>query len=1119
MSGDYSRDSFDALKSFAGVFLQQGRAVLDSDWNTLVQMFERRIRAGTVDTIGRAVVPRETELAFEIQLTATGFEYGFGRLYLDGMTCESFGFANFDGSDPTRPDPVFDRARPGPDGPQGVLDEMIAPPEGDFTDYMLQPHWPTPEPLPADGRYMVYLVGWQREVTATEMPELLDPALGGLDSATRWQTVWQVRVLPDLGEGATCATPDEELPGWVEEIAPSTARLTNGTVDVDDPEDPCVVPPTEGYTGVENQFYRVEIHGLAPDLDPDDTPTQGDWRFKFSRENASVRASVTAVAEDAQSVTVARVGRDEVLRFSPGDWVELTDDIREFNHVSGQILRVADVDAETRTVEFEGTLEADLVPSGLDDDTLANRHTRLVRWDQRGVIRLDDGTLWIDLDLPGSDGLIPVPPDGRAIMLESGITVSFDTADGPGLWRPMDHWRFAARTAGTQIESLRNAPPDGVQRHYTRLAVVTPGTPNVPGQVLDCRAFWPPEFEGGEEGCACTVCVTAEEHNSGTLTIQDAINQVGPLGGSVCLDAGVYALREPVRIVGRGAIRLVGQGLGTILVYRGVGGAVQVGSSVDIRLERFSVLAAPIEDANGGMPPVHGVAAVNASLLAMRRLAAVVIAPNPEDRADFGIALDGTQVGAKVEECVAVAANALGSRSSYGLDEDGDLQIAAFAELRVADCILFGGRMGVRIDRSAINIAAAHLTRNLILSLDTGARINWAEIPAASLSIEGSTALANRRAMILSAGTLRVQDCEISGGDDFGDGIALVPNLLPETPTDAQIIGNTIFDLGGAGIRVAGQLDTLFIKRNIIRDCGEAGITIDPDAAIRHLAVDNNSVHQIGLAAARDFAVGILVTGTQTGQIVGNSVRDVGEEGFSGQVYAGIAVQGSGSIDISTNVISGIGGGQPESTSSGILAMPPLVGLNVGSNRIFGDLSQSDESSNWMAIRIGSVTPPDIGVIGNLATGYLAAVPGRAPDGNVYFRVAEDVWSASAGSFRIAFPSTPSQITVRGNQARSAQRVTSAMVWVFSNGARAIGLSDNQFDLQSGGGLSQVVLAAGPRLTVSSNTITHTTDATSMQLFSSPNGGAAVLGNVTTSGIRLNNGPLPAPFNTLNINA
>ena len=125
MSGDYSRDSFDALRDFAGVFLQQGRAVLDADWNEMVELFERRIRASTVDTIGRCVVPRETLTGFKVQLDGAGsFAIGRGRLYLDGMLLECHGQADFDGSDVNLPDPVFDRGRDVETGPEGVLDEF-----------------------------------------------------------------------------------------------------------------------------------------------------------------------------------------------------------------------------------------------------------------------------------------------------------------------------------------------------------------------------------------------------------------------------------------------------------------------------------------------------------------------------------------------------------------------------------------------------------------------------------------------------------------------------------------------------------------------------------------------------------------------------------------------------------------------------------------------------------------------------------------------------------------------------------------------------------------------------------------------------------------------------------
>ena len=1123
MSGDFSRDSFDAFRHYAGVFLQQGRTVLDSDWNELVEILERRIRAGTVDTIGRAVVPRETPLGFEVRLTPTGFEVGRGRLYLDGVPYENHGAADFTGEDPSLPGPVFDRGRPpeggagsdgGVEGPEGVLDEMIAPEAGDFVDYLEQPYWPTPEALPEDGPYLVYLVGWRRAVTPTECPELLEPALGGLDTTTRWQNVWQVRTLAGVGEGASCALPDEELEGWLEEIAPSTARLSTGTTEVEEPEDPCLVPPTEGYTGVENQFYRVEIHTAGATDENGNPPTQGDARFKFSRENASVRASVVAIAADAESVTVGRIGRDDVLRFRPGDWVEITDDHRELNHRSGQMLRVADVHPETRTVDFEDTIDPDLVPAGAGADTVAGRHTRLVRWDQAGVIRLADESEWADLDADGADGLIPVPSDGRAVVLENGITVAFGTADGAGGYRELDYWRFTARTAGPELEILRDAPPEGVQRHYTRLAVVPGGGPNQLPE--DCRVFWPPRFEAGE-GCACTVCVNAEGHNSGELTIQDAIDEVGAAGGSVCLDAGIYLLREPVRIDGRNGIRVVGQGLGTVLIYRGGGGAVQVDDSADVRLERFSVLAAPSAEAQA---PVHGVAAVNTALLALRRLAVLIAAPNPEDRFDFGLALDGTQIATKIEECVSVGPHALGSRSSYGRDDDGDVRFAAFAELRVLDCVLFGGRDGVLFDRAALNIAAARLSRNVVLSTGTGLRINWAEIPAASLAIDGSTVGANRTAMMLSAGTLRVQDCEVSGGARGGDGILLVDNLLPGALTDGQIVGNTIFDTGGAGIRIAGTHDTLFIKRNIIRDCAEAGIATTPEASVRHLAVDNNHVDGIGLNADTRFAAGIALTAVESGQVIGNSVHRVGDARSGSRICAGIGLQGVGSVDVSSNVVSDIGRGAQKAAAVGILVQPPFLGITMASNRVIGELERAEERADWRAIRIGPLIDDavlDEGGIGKPADGFATTIPAFEPTALIYLNVDGTTWAASATRFGRLLPMARPQITLSGNHARTARPLAGAMVSIVDPAAVGLAFGNNHCDVQSGGDLREVVLLGAPAVSATGNHVTHTTDGVSLRIVTGRRGGAAPVANLTTAAVEVHPGGLPAAFAALNI--
>jgi len=43
MSGDYSRKTFDPLRDFSGVLMQQGRVQLDADWNELVGIISRRM--------------------------------------------------------------------------------------------------------------------------------------------------------------------------------------------------------------------------------------------------------------------------------------------------------------------------------------------------------------------------------------------------------------------------------------------------------------------------------------------------------------------------------------------------------------------------------------------------------------------------------------------------------------------------------------------------------------------------------------------------------------------------------------------------------------------------------------------------------------------------------------------------------------------------------------------------------------------------------------------------------------------------------------------------------------------------------------------------------------------
>lgn len=528
MPGDYSIFSFDPFEDYLGVLLQQGRVVLDADFNELVEIVERRVRAGTLDTLGRCVVPKETPDGFRIQLSGTTVTIGRGRIYVHGLLAENHG----------KPPLAYD-ARLGEQ--HGTL-----PIAYDEQPYLIDA--PSVAPMPSSGGpHLLYIDVWQREVTHLEDPDLVEKALA-VDTATRLQTAWQVRALADVGP-ITCATPDDQIPGWPGIIAPSAGRLTTAAVGVPASTDPCIVNPVGGYRGTENRLYRVEIHDRGA------TGTPPSW--KWSRDNNSIGAVVLAVNAGLDQITVARARRDVVRAFQPGDWVEVTDDRRELAFVPGIMRKVLQVDDVTGVI----TLAAPLPAGEFDVANPSSRHTRVRRWDQKGLVLDPTNTVVADVDASG--GVIPLVV-GQTYILEDGVQVTFTLEPAGGAFRVGDYWAFAARTVDASVEVLTAAPPRGIKHHYCRLAVVT-----FPGTVLDCRTLWPPDV--GDHGCDCSACVTAESHNGGTLTIQMAIAQVQSTGGKVCLGPGVYQLgTSPVVVANAQSIRLHGHGLRTVLDRKSV---------------------------------------------------------------------------------------------------------------------------------------------------------------------------------------------------------------------------------------------------------------------------------------------------------------------------------------------------------------------------------------------------------------------------------------------------------------------------------------------------------------------------------------------------------------------
>jgi Family of unknown function (DUF6519)/Right handed beta helix region len=897
MAADISRVRFDPLRDFAGVVLQQGRLLLDADFNDLVALLDRRLRAETCDLTsfgpdpnhaGVAWVPRQTPDAFRVELSGGNLTIGRGRMYVDGLLAENHGIE--------------------PDGFDPLLSEVTGTAD---TPYDEQPYWNTPDPLPEGGIHLAYLDVWQREVTHLEDPDLVEIAVG-VDATARWQTAWQVRVL-EVPTSTTCATADDDIPGWLDLIRPSDGRLTTDTVEVDE-DDPCELPPLGGYRGLENQTYRVEIHEGGD-------PQSGNVTFKWSRENASVAMPVVEMVSSTV-LRLASVGRDDVLRISTNDWVEIVDDNYEFNGTPGEIRKVTVDDAE-RTITFSGALPSDLQPADAQD--AANRHLRVRRWDQSGIVRDADGNEVTNLDTAG--GLITVPAsDATQVVLEHGIVVSFSLAQAGGRFRRGDHWIFHARTADASIDLLDAAPPHGVHHHYARLGLLT-----FPESETSCRRLWPPlPTEGGGESCDCTVCVSPESHASGVLTVQDAVELVKQQGGgTVCLEAGVYDIGPGVEVDGAVSLRIRGQGLATILTARGE--ALTITNSVAVTVENLAIVSGA---AAPGAVRMRGV-----MLGALQEL--VVLSFGSEAGAGCAIELAG------VELFTSVRRNVLIGRTAIGVPGGDNIGLFA-AALRIEDNVALAFDRGIDLGEASAYLYACRVSGNDVLGPSEAAITATGVVaPGGTLDIVSNKLATRGVGIVVGADALVDANTINTWGQGRGtDGIVVDAGAFAVQPGHVRITGNRVNERAGVGIALRTAVLTFMVKQNILDGVGH-GIMIQGKGQAERVAIENNEVFDVGLQGdALGFGVGISVGQATSAAVIGNTVARVGAQFFDGAELGGIIVIGTRDVRISGNVVEEFG--PPEGGSVG------AFGIAVGA-----PFEQASVSDNAVRFRQGQLGPVD----------------------------------------------------------------------------------------------------------------------------------------------------------------
>ena len=880
MSFDASRFPFDPRKDFAGVVMQQGRVQLESDWNEWLAILNRRIQAGTMDTVGRAVYPLTTPFGFKIGAStdANGVHHmtiGAGRMYVDGLLAENHG------------PPALAQWDPALAEMSGAPQESPAP-EVDL-DFAQQPYYPGAALPAGNGPFLVYLDVWERDVTSLEDPDLIEKAVG-VDTTGRLQTVWQVKLIDvsRVSGGVSCATPDTSIPAWQALIAPPAARLTTGVAQSGTPG-PCCLTPNTGYTGRENQLYRVEIHqGGASNASG--TGSSPAATFKWSRDNASVATRVTAITSATakttnaatSQLTVDSTGRDSVVGFSPGDWIEITDDVRELNGQAGDLrqIDVHGVDQTNKTVRVSAPVSHDLqLHLTTPPANYPNCHTRIQRWDQGGkVYEVDGTTVWADLNAANARGDIPVPPAGTTLILEDGVTVSFDLSPSNGSFRVGDFWTFAARTSDGSVEPLAEAPPMGIDDHHcARLAVVT--FPNPP---TDCRIPWPPATQGVGGTCACTVCVEVADLAKNPAAIADAIAKVNAMGGGrVCLGPGTFPLgASAVKMVGLANVTLSGQGPATILAFAGGGPAVIVDTCRAQRIEDLSIVAlqGPVWKPTQEIP--IGLLVRNSGMVAVERCsiqapttAGAIVSPGapPSNSAAVAavrgaaIVLEGFVVAATFRDNLLVA----------------DLGIAALAALAAA-----GKTSGASTAPALppLALAACNVQDNLMLCPIAGVVLGDATaaqglyVYLLENTIDGNTIIGGQLAGIFMEGftdpgaSVRISrnDLEIKnvGIDTRLDGVIISDNVITQDratrlpgpaagigialrgvtgsklpPFAARVHRNRIVRIAGGGILLDAPFATLSIIDNKIEETIGFGITMGSQIASDPLIHGNEIVN------------------------------------------------------------------------------------------------------------------------------------------------------------------------------------------------------------------------------------------------------------------------------------
>lgn len=504
MKGDFSKWGLKPTDNFSGVLHQQGRVLLDQDWNasTQIQTLWKETVGQDVIGDGLVAVPAAEPDGLKIlsaSTTATGVDVvlNTGRAWVDGV------HFHYSGAVPLHAD-------------------YFSPP--------LQSPQENIASIAAGTRDAVVLEVWDEAFSAYQAPlELLEPALGGPDTTERSKTFMAVKLFR-LNDDQDCG----DLP--IDDVFANKGKLTVTPAPTTVIAGPCPVPDSGGYSGFEHYLYRIEIA----------TPNAANQaRFKWSQFNGGLVGRGVYTAGGAPNTgTVAITANNQMINQCGVDAFYL--EALAFDPAFGHWRIVCTANA---TLASTDTLSLTAVSGAWPVDASGNLVGFFRLWN--GIALVQDHPTGLAVPNPFHDGI--------RLELEPPLANNAN-------YTPGDYWTFPVRAASVSSNPSvwpTAAPPQGVHYHRAALGVLEwtgPAPVNLDlDNIHDCRQVFLPLAK--MKGC-CTVTVGDGKHSFGQFkSIQAAVNALPAQGGTVCVLKGVYD--ESILIEKRVGIRIHGCGPST----------------------------------------------------------------------------------------------------------------------------------------------------------------------------------------------------------------------------------------------------------------------------------------------------------------------------------------------------------------------------------------------------------------------------------------------------------------------------------------------------------------------------------------------------------------------------